>query len=105
MSERLRWTTRAGADLLAIGDFIARDNPKAARKWLARLVTRANDAAEFPRAGRRVPEVDSDEVEVREVIFRGYRIVYRVRSEFIMVLTVFEGHRLFPVDLDVDDES
>lgn len=41
--------------------------------------------------------------DIREVFVRTYRIVYRVREEGILVLTVFEGHRLFPRSED-DDE-
>ncbi len=36
--------------------------------------------------------------EIREVLLRHYRIVYRVEPHGITVLTVFEGHRLFPRD-------
>jgi len=34
--------------------------------------------------------------DVREIFLKSYRIVYRLRDEGIDVLTVFEGHRLFP---------
>jgi len=33
---KLRWTGRARDDLVAIGLHIARDNPTAARRWVAR---------------------------------------------------------------------
>jgi plasmid stabilization system protein ParE len=92
----VRWTRRAAKDLLAIGDFIARDKPGAARRWVARLKERARHAAPTPRAGRRVPELDRD--DVREVLVGGYRIVYQIYPDFIDILTVFEGHRLFPID-------
>lgn len=45
-------------------------------------------------AGRRVPEEGRD--DVREVFLGAYRIVYQVNPKFIDILTVFEGHRLFP---------
>ena len=41
----LRWTDRARRDLLAIGRYIARDNPAAARQWVERLRERAQQAA------------------------------------------------------------
>jgi len=41
-----------------------------------------------------VPE--KAQADVREVFVRTHRIVYRVRAGGIVVLTVFEGHRLFP---------
>jgi addiction module RelE/StbE family toxin len=90
---RLRWTERARRDLLAIGRYIARDNPAAARQWVERLRERARQAAVAPLAGRVVPELQRD--DIREVFLRTYRIVYRVREEAIDVLTVFEGHRHF----------
>lgn len=88
------WTDRARQDLKAIGRFIASDNPKAARAWVERLRVRARDAATQPRAGRVVPEFEDS--NVREVFLRSYRIVYRVGSDAIDVLTVLEGHRLMP---------
>ena len=89
----LRWTDRARRDLLAIGRYIARDNPAAARQWIERLRERAQQAATTPHAGRMVPELQRE--DIREVFLRTYRIVYRVREQTIDVLTVFEGHRRF----------
>jgi plasmid stabilization system protein ParE len=57
----------------------------------------------MPQVGRVVPELANQ--EVREVLVRNYRIVYRVHSDAIHVLTVFEGHRLFPQDeIAIPDE-
>jgi toxin ParE1/3/4 len=96
----LRWTERAVTDLIAIGEYIAADNPGAARAWLERLRLTAMKASTLPRAGRIVPEVARD--DVREVFHRSYRIVYRIVDDGIVVLTVFEGHRLLGA-LDPDE--
>ena len=88
----LRWTKRARLDLVEIGRYIARDKPGAGRRWVERLRQRARAAAKQPLAGRKVPEIQRD--DVREVFVRNYRIVYEVRSTEIRVLTVFEGHLL-----------
>jgi len=48
-----------------------------------------------------VPEFEG--LDVREVFLRSYRIVYRVLEAEIHVLTVFEGHRQFPVDAVLGD--
>ena len=95
---RLRWTLRAKEDLLRIARFIAADNPAAAVRWIATLRKRARIAAELPRAGRRVPEPRRD--DIREVIVRNYRIVYRAAATGILVLVVFEGHRQLPGDFE-----
>jgi addiction module RelE/StbE family toxin len=100
---KLLWTDRARRDLLDIGRFIARDNPRAACAWIERLRGRARKATETTLAGRVVP-ARADQ-EVREVFVRNYRIVYRVFEDAVHVLTVFEGHRLFPDDAVSDSSS
>jgi toxin ParE1/3/4 len=95
---RLLWTSRARQDLLSIGSSIAQDNPLAARSFVEKLRVRARQVARSPRAGRIVPELGRD--DIREVISGNYRIVYLICGKReIHVLTVFEGHRLFPEDL------
>ena len=89
----IEWTERAVADLRAIDDYIAADNPEAADRWVGRLIAKAEAAARLPMVGRVVPE--KGRPDIREVFLRTYRIVYRVREGSILVLTVFEGHRLF----------
>ncbi|MCC6785451.1 MAG: type II toxin-antitoxin system RelE/ParE family toxin [Planctomycetes bacterium] len=88
----LRWTERAANDLVAIGDYIAADDPTAARAWVEKLRRQAMKASRMPRMGRVVPEIARD--DVREVFQRSYRIIYRLVDDGIVVLTVFEGHRL-----------
>ena len=96
----IRWTERAVADLIAIGEYIAADKPSAARRWVERLRHAAQLAAATPLAGRRVPELERE--DIRETFLRSFRIVYRVDADGITVLTVFEGHRLLP-EVDIDD--
>ena len=96
----IRWTERAVADLIAIGEYIAADKPSAARSWVERLRHQAELAAVTSLAGRRVPEIERD--DVRETFLRSFRIVYRVDAGGITVLTVFEGHRLLR-EGDIDD--
>ncbi len=93
---RTRWAARAMRDLEQIATYIARDNPKAAREWVANLRKTAEDAARMPMSARIVPEIQRD--DVREVFLRSYRIVYGVRDDHILVLTVFGGGRQLPND-------
>ena len=87
----LRWTARALRDLAEIRSYIAKDDPRAAERWIRRLLGRVESAARFPLAGRALPEFKQD--DAREVLLRTCRIVYVVRGRTIDVLTVFEGHR------------
>jgi toxin ParE1/3/4 len=99
---RVRWTGRALRDLRSIAAYISKDNPSAARRWVARLRERARKAAPFPYAGRKVPEFDRD--DVREVFLGNYRILYRIFPDAIEILTVFEGHRLLRPELAPDED-
>ncbi|MCB2149644.1 MAG: type II toxin-antitoxin system RelE/ParE family toxin [Deltaproteobacteria bacterium] len=90
----LFWTETAQKDLLAIQRYIAVDNPTAAELWVQRLRQRAQNALMAPLAGRMVPELSRE--DVRELIEGNYRVVYQVFVDRLVVLTVFEGHRLFP---------
>ena len=90
----LFWTETAKKDLMAIRRFIAADNPNAARQWIARLRDRARNILPVPESGRIVPEFSRE--DIRELIEGNYRIVYQVFPDHIVVLTVFEEHRLFP---------
>ena len=99
----LFWTDRALSDLEAIGDHIARDDPRAAARWIDQLLAAAVRGALNPLAGRLVPEVGRN--DVREIFKKSYRVVYRVTRDRIEILTVFEGHRLFPGDVDAPLEG
>lgn len=88
---RVEFSPQALLDLEEIADFIAEDNPDAAERWVERLTTTAEKVGTHPEVGRVVPEYAVD--EVREVFLRTYRIIYRVESSRVLVLTVIEGHR------------
>lgn len=89
---KLQWSETAKNDLVAIRNFIAQDNPTAAKNWIDRLTAKARSIVRHPLAGRRVPELCRD--DIREVLERNYRIVYQVHDDAISILTVFESHRL-----------
>ena len=99
---RAVWTDFALRDLERIDDYIAQDNPIAAERWVQKLVATAETAATAPLTGRVVPEKRRD--DIREVLLRRYRIVYLVRDSRIDILTVFEGHKLFPEESIPRDE-
>lgn len=94
----IRWTHRARADLAAIRVFISRDSPHYARVMVGRIIGATERLSDFPESGRQVPEFERP--DLREVILRPYRIVYRlVGSEQVHILTVHHGSRLLPPSL------
>jgi len=95
------WSEQAFTRLAEIQSYIAADDSRAARNLVSRLIRRTDLLARMPNMGRRVPELP--ESNLRELIERSYRIVYRIRGKSVQVVTVFESHKLFPAG-DVSDE-
>jgi toxin ParE1/3/4 len=96
----VKWkmSLQAKSDLRRIGHRIARNNVPAAVAWVEKLEARARLAARSPWQGRKVPEIDRD--DIREAIAGNYRIVYFVETKIVTILTIFEGHHLLP-ELDL----
>ena len=79
MACKLIWSPAARDDIHDIVVFIARDNPSRAMSFGFELISETDRLQEFPELGRVVPECRDD--NIREIIFRPYRIVYRVDRE------------------------
>ena len=89
---RIEWTDPAITDLAAIRDYIARDSEHYAVQFVGRLIEAVEKLESFPEMGRRVPESHEEE-GIREILFRNYRVIYRLRSERIQIITVLHGAR------------
>ena len=96
MGFKIVFTKPAIADLGALVKFISRDNPQAAEQFGYAIIGRVEALDEFPLLGRVVPEFKMD--NIREIIHRPYRIVYRVRGEqkLIEILRVWHAARGTP---------
>ena len=87
------WSQETGENLVDIEEFIARDSVERAARFVDALIDHTEVIlSDNPRSGRTVPEIGNP--DIRELIYRGYRIVYRLNGGRIYILTVFEGHRL-----------
>ena len=88
---QVRWSLTAGNDLQDIEDFIARDSVLHAIAFVDRVVESAETLLKNPRIGRVVPEFNRE--DLREVIFRSYRVVYLLQDEKIVILRVVHESR------------
>ena len=88
---QVRWSLTAGNDLQDIEDFIARDSVLHAITFVDRIVESAETLLKTPQIGRIVPEFTRP--DLREVIFRAYRIVYFVQDNAVVILRVVHGSR------------
>ena len=77
------------AELEVIVDFIARDSWRRAETFTRQLNDKIMNLPHFPYKCRQSPKSDDD--TIRELIFNGYVIPYRVNNEkgMIVILGIF----------------
>ena len=90
------WSKESLRQLIEIENYISKDNPEGAVKFINKLIDRAEKVKDYPYKGRIVPEFSIN--EIREVFEKTYRIVYRISGDRIEIITVFEGHQLLKPD-------
>jgi len=88
----LVWTPHALTDLREIRGYIAADSPVNATRMVQRLIGRVGQLNVFARSGRKVPELDQD--DIRELIEAPYRVIYRIAQNHVEIMTVVHGARL-----------
>jgi toxin ParE1/3/4 len=86
----------AQSDLSDIVSYVARHNPEAAVRLGHELIARAELLAQFPELGCRVREYNRP--ELRELIYRSYRIIYRlpVDQRAVEIVRFWHAARGFP---------
>lgn len=88
---RIKWTVPAVESLRNLHGYIAKDSEVYASNFIQRIIFAVDKLAHFPRIGRVVPE--ADEETIRELLYHNYRIIYRIKSEVIEILTIIHGRR------------
>ena len=91
---KVYWTDNSIGHLLGIYEYIARNSPVYAKRVVDRITRRSEQIAEFPLSGRKVPEYKTE--DIREIIEKPYRIIYRIKSNQIDILAVIHGAKLLP---------
>lgn len=93
---KIHWTKESLNNLKQIEDYISEDNPTVASSLVDKIIFMAEDLKNFPNKGRIVPELSID--QIREILYKNYRIVYLIKKNSIEILMVFEGHKLLHIE-------
>ncbi len=91
---RVVWTPEAISRLEDIEAYIAVDSSTNAKEMIARLLVRTRQLETAALSGREVPEYRRD--DIRELLERPYRIIYRFTKERVTILTVMHYRQLLP---------
>lgn len=94
---RVHWTENAIGHLVNIYEYIAINSPTYAKRMVDKITIRSQQIEDYPMSGRKVPEYDAD--DVRELIEKPYRIIYRIKPGQVDVLAVVHSARLLPDDI------
>lgn len=90
---RVVWTEPAIADLVAIAEYIAVENPAAAAAVVQRVYGHVSQLIDFPESGSRPPEL-GESSRYRQIVEPPCRVFYRWDGEIARVLYVMRAERL-----------
>ena len=93
---KIIWSPLAIDRASEIAEYIARDKPSAAEKWINTIFSKVEQLASLPEIGRVVPEIRND--QFRELIYGNYRIIYRIEKKQISILTIRYGKQILPIE-------
>lgn len=95
MPFRVFLTDDASRDLEGLYDYIAaHDAPGKAEYVLDRIENVLSSLSENPRRGAHPKELQAIGLgEYREILFKPYRIIYRVMAESVYVMLIADGRR------------
>lgn len=85
----VKFTAAAEADLEAISDYIAQDNPARAISFVRELYRSCTELADLPEAWPIIPRYEHH--GIRRRVHGRYLIFYRVAADQIVVLHVLNG--------------
>ena len=94
---KVHWTDNAVHHLSGIYEYISLNSATYAKRMVDRITRRSIQIANSPFSGRIVPEYQAE--DIRELIEKPYRIIYRIKQDQIDVLAVIHGVRLLPDDI------
>lgn len=81
----------AEAEIEAAYLHIRQDAPANAAKWRGGLVDAAATLETFPERCRLAPENGAFELEIRQLVYGSYRLLFTVREKAVVILHVRHG--------------
>ena len=88
---KIKWTNHALEELDDIANYISIDSPKYAQILVKQIYEMVSHLKQFPKLGRKVPEYGDP--ELREILYKTYRIIYLVKKEHLEIISIIHGSR------------
>jgi toxin ParE1/3/4 len=91
---QVEWAAVAEVDLKQIIDYIAIDSPGNALQIFERMRQKASGLYTHPERGRIIPELQGQGINIyRELIVGPWRIVYRISTLTVYVLSIIDSRQ------------
>jgi len=91
--KQLEWSVRATANVLQIEDYIAAENPFAAKKVTGEILNVAQNLCDFPMLGHPGRRAGTREIVIPHY---PYLISYRLTARKITIVAVIHQSRKYP---------
>ena len=93
MEKEIKWSVSSEQNLYSIYQYIAEDSEIYAERFVSRLVSSTeSQLKDYPNIGRAVPEFAKTPFHyLRELIFKGYRVIYDPEGSQITIVAVVHG--------------
>ena len=92
---KLKWTQQALDDVEIITNYIANDSLYYAKMFAKKVFESVERIEIFPESGRVVSEINCK--NIREITLGNYRIIYRIKTNRIEIITVYHSSRLLNI--------
>ena len=89
--ERIVWLTKANNDLIDIYNYISKDSIYYAMKTVNEIINKVEILHIFPYSGRILNDIVNE--EYRELIYKSYRIIYKIKISTIYIQRVWHSAR------------
>jgi plasmid stabilization system protein ParE len=90
-------TKHAQTDLEHIFDYIAADSINNAASFVRELEEKVYSLDTFPERHPLIPENEFFGTEYRHLIYKAYRIIYRINSLSVYILSIIHGAKLLQI--------
>ncbi len=91
----IRWSPLATDDFESVIKYYEKTAPKFAQNFAKKIIIIIENLHKFPKMGKIVLELE--DAGIREIIYRNFRIIYRLKEDFLEIARIIHGIRILRI--------
>ncbi len=91
----IRWSPLATDDFESVIKYYEKTAPKFAQNFAKKIIIIIENLHKFPKMGKIVLELE--DTGIREIIYRNFRIIYRLKEDFLEIARIIHGSRILRI--------